>query len=109
MIIRVGDVLKRFAAMPRAAAFGRIVKGMKISGACGMRSCYGSVGPPQGHAPGYWRSIFLVCSFLPVQKRTKKGHPRTRPSIDIRTNIFLITQAAPGAVNASRLFGFAYL
>ena len=46
--------------MPRAAITGRNAKVMKIFGACGMRSCYGIVGPPEGHAPRYWRSIWPI-------------------------------------------------
>jgi hypothetical protein len=38
--------------MPRAAIFGRHAKVTKISGACSMRSCYGSVGPPVRCRPG---------------------------------------------------------
>ena len=67
---------ERSAAMPRVAIFGRNAKVTKISGACGMRSCYGSVGPLVGHAPVYWRRICISVRFFACpKKRTKKKSP----------------------------------
>jgi hypothetical protein len=72
---------------------------------------------PEATAKGKWRRQsckrrsprvlytfhFLFISLLAQRNEPKKRHPRSRPSISIGTNIGLIIQAAPGAVNASHL------
>jgi hypothetical protein len=57
-----------------------MIKGSKFSGACGMRSCYGSVGPPEGHAPRYLHFLFQFISLLAqifivlsLEERTKES------------------------------------
>ena len=69
--------------MPRAVIFGRNAKVTKISGACGMRWCYGNVGPPEGHAPRYWRRICYSNSSFSMMKRKQKSsrnEASTRPA-----------------------------
>jgi hypothetical protein len=87
--------------MPRAAIFGRIAKVTKISGACGMRGCYGRVGLHVRFCSGivaeFVYSYFILFHDEKVSKKSSRNEAAARPARIARSLGMLLTTASLGS------------
>jgi len=87
--------------MVRAAIFGRNAKVTKISGACGVRSCDGSVGPPESHAPRVLaQHLIILLSYFSMMKSMQKSSRNEASALSARIGRslgMLLTTASLGS------------